>query len=854
MRRGQAIQKMTTICKIEFVDNPRKVVYAGQVLRGTVKLILTKVKKLRSLYIRIHGRAYVHWVDGTNDSRKVRVFTGNEDYFSERKSFVGGYSGEIRLGPGTYNYTFQCSLPHNLPTSLESEYGYIRYTARVVLDNPQWPDKTFSEPFTVIRALDLNDFPALRRPVVVKKTDTFYVCCLLCCWSSDPMKIVAYTPVGGYTPGQFINLRMSINNQSSQKINGFTIHLIKKITYFIHAESARQKNLIFFLTKNQVNYENRDENIRVNIKVPAIPPTDFSTSNIIKFKYWIRVIVSVPCCHSDPVFELPVTIGTFPIDDDNNSVPAQNIQNVHPNNVNEMNIQSETSSSSGNVITQQPTTSQQTNSSPQSYPSTSAASSHPLLTNEDPPTYEEAMQLSQETDDCFRPVYPTFKRSTSYSNGNSVNNPSKTTAINKTKQITIMVHTTTCEINFDNNPDRVYYGGQIVRGTVHLALAKEKLIRGIYIDYLGRAYCYWTEGTGSKKEAHTASEIYLEQRQYLLGGRTGEITLAPGVYKYAFQVELPLNIPTSLESQHGHIRYGFQVVLDRPLWSDQKFEETFTVIKPLNLNNDLTLRHPIVEEETKRFNPFCLFTCCASSPLFMIATVPVSGYCSGQMVNVDLELTNTSNENISAFVVQIVREVKFFTYENSAKHKIERDAIAEVETRGCYAQQKQAYTVNILVPPTPPSDCVTSKIVHVKYHLRIEGMTGRCHLNPTISIPITIGSYPISDQPPNYSNAIMNAFVLPTNPISNSNADTDTNTMPTNNEQVVHPPHPNAPPEQEVKPTVVAMPYPQNDPPSYEQAVTVFERKFAPNYPVYRRQTSYSSQTNTPVLRRHCNP
>lgn len=44
------------------------------------------------------------------------------------------------------------------------------------------------------------------------------------------------------------------------------------------------------------------------------------------------------------------------------------------------------------------------------------------------------------------------------------------------------------------------------------------------------------------------------------------------------------------------------------------------------------------------------------------------------------------------------------------------------------------------------------------------------------------------------------------------------------------------------------------DPPSYEQAIKVFERKFAPNYPVYRRETSYSSQTNTPVLRRHRNP
>lgn len=173
------------------------------------------------------------------------------------------------------------------------------------------------------------------------------------------------------------------------------------------------------------------------------------------------------------------------------------------------------------------------------------------------------------------------------------------------------------------------------------------------------------------------------------------MTIEPGTYTYSFQVQIPLGAPTSIEAQHGHVRYGMQVVLDRPRWADQKFEETFTVIKPLNLNHDLTLRvnfksiyitnnisntavgkmilnqlssfhlfffflsncvqHPIVEEETKRFNPFCLFACCASNPLFMIASIPVTGYTAGQMINVDLELTNTSNENIEAFILQIVR-------------------------------------------------------------------------------------------------------------------------------------------------------------------------------------------------------
>lgn len=66
------------------------------------------------------------------------------------------------MAPGTYNYTFQCMLPHGLPTSVEGEYGHIRYTARVVLDIPLWPDKEFEVPFTVIKGINLNAIPALR--------------------------------------------------------------------------------------------------------------------------------------------------------------------------------------------------------------------------------------------------------------------------------------------------------------------------------------------------------------------------------------------------------------------------------------------------------------------------------------------------------------------------------------------------------------------------------------------------------------------------------------------------------------------------------------------------------------------
>lgn len=68
-----------------------------------------------------------------------------------------------------------------------------------------------------------------------------------------------------------------------------------------------------------------------------------------------------------------------------------------------------------------------------------------------------------------------------------------------------------------------------------------------------------------------------------------------------------------------------------------------------------SLQQPIVEELTKHFNACCIFFCCSSGPLLIVARTPVSGYTPGQSIRVELELTNNSNENVSTFVLQILR-------------------------------------------------------------------------------------------------------------------------------------------------------------------------------------------------------
>lgn len=41
------------------------------------------------------------------------------------------------------------------------------------------------------------------------------------------MRIVARTPVGGYTPGQCINLEINVKNESDQPVSEFSVQLIK---------------------------------------------------------------------------------------------------------------------------------------------------------------------------------------------------------------------------------------------------------------------------------------------------------------------------------------------------------------------------------------------------------------------------------------------------------------------------------------------------------------------------------------------------------------------------------------------------------------------------------------------------
>ena len=75
-------------------------------------------------------------------------------------------------------------------------------------------------------------------------------------------------------------------------------------------------------------------------------------------------------------------------------------------------------------------------------------------------------------------------------------------------------------------------------------------------------------------------------------GKTDDIVLPPGSYKYPFSFALPPGIPTSYEAKIGRVRYFIQATIDRPWAFDDNTRTPFTVANLLDLNTrpDLLVR------------------------------------------------------------------------------------------------------------------------------------------------------------------------------------------------------------------------------------------------------------------------
>lgn len=230
---------------------------------------------------------------------------------------------QTEFSAGTQRFNFSCVLPHQLPTSFESKYGYIRYQIKVEMERPWKSDYKFSFAFTVIKVLDLNyESPALRSPLKTEKTKTFFFGL-----GSKPLFVSAEIPMSGYVAGQTVAVSIKVNNETKTEIEEFRIALIKIIHYSSQTPRRKIRERVepaCEIKASGVPGKSK-QNVEAQVIIPAVPPTNIAFCRVLQVSYEIHIVAEVSGFHRNPVLRLPVTIGTVPLQNLYQYAPAMTV-------------------------------------------------------------------------------------------------------------------------------------------------------------------------------------------------------------------------------------------------------------------------------------------------------------------------------------------------------------------------------------------------------------------------------------------------------------------------------------------------------------------------------------------------
>lgn len=142
---------------------------------------------------------------------------------------VGSSNGtNIELPAGKHKYSFSCPLSSDLPSSIETKKGFIRYSLEVSIDVPLGFKKELKLPFTVIKQDNMNALPStLKMPFQIEANKILWS--LNC--TSKPLKFIVKIPYSVFVPGEAINVLVDVINNSKNDVQKFKISLLKIIKY-----------------------------------------------------------------------------------------------------------------------------------------------------------------------------------------------------------------------------------------------------------------------------------------------------------------------------------------------------------------------------------------------------------------------------------------------------------------------------------------------------------------------------------------------------------------------------------------------------------------------------------------------
>ena len=292
-----------------------------------------------------------------------------------------------------------------------------------------------------------------------------------------------------------------------------------------------------------------------------------------------------------------------------------------------------------------------------------------------------------------------------------------------------------------DNPQGVYYAGQIVSGYVQLEITKELDLKGLTLKCVGAANVHWSESRGSGKNRRVvhfrSSERYVDVKLTIYGDGTTTTAMPIGKHHFPFSITLPVNIPSSFQGDHGSVVYYLKAHIDRPWKIDTRIQLMLSVVALLDLNQRPGVTDALNTSGSKMFG--CL--CCKTGPLTATLTIPKGGYVSGETIFINANIDNYSDKVMTKSSIKLIETDIFKTPRK--QRTVKRTVVRHDKESIAPGASFQWSNIGILIPPLPPSDLIYCNIIDSVYSVELSVDPSGIGFDLDVPLSIVIGTIPL---------------------------------------------------------------------------------------------------------------
>lgn len=314
-----------------------------------------------------------------------------------------------------------------------------------------------------------------------------------------------------------------------------------------------------------------------------------------------------------------------------------------------------------------------------------------------------------------------------------------------------------CDILIQSPEKRKHVTGEPLKGLVKFNLDKDTAYKKISLSLVEKGYCQWDETEYSYRSRHGCQahqrrkvgnryvfeghETKIVKKIHLLHTKTDENkTLSAGSHEHAFEMIIPENIPPSLDTEFGEIKY--YLVL--------KFKKLKIFSRNKKFKTKITI-YPSIDSSVAD-KPLCFALDKTLSKLFSahkheihLKAVLDKGYLnpSGER-KISFVVANTSNVVVSV-KTELICKTKYkddFAVNKfmSDDPKTVRDVIYSCTVGTPIVTENSVSRMFIMIPVAPELCTVRhSKIITREYKLRVTLKLPLPHINSSIEIPVFVG-------------------------------------------------------------------------------------------------------------------